>query len=396
MSIQLNKIFSRLKIISLYGVSQSIMPIGQLAISYCIIKFRSLELWGSYVELLIWVSLLLLFMSFGNKDILLKNFSIDPTSIYQQWFTNVVSRCVLIIPVLIIIFLFPIFNQLQILVAFWLILLYINQSYQVLILYHKDFKFSLTVELIFYAFVFFFILFSINFIDLKFFILLIVLANLIKSLSYMFFYSKQMSGVEIRFSFLHLKNSIPFFIPLTLGTVRVKIDTYFANTFFSVADIGKYQVLISFLTVGQLITTYFVNPHLKLFYRLNKSVIKRIKIQSLFFGVIYGLIFTYLISIVLSNIYQIDFSLKNYIIAYMFIIPLLFQMIIINQIYRFNKQSIVSIAALITVLLQIIIGYIVIKANGIDGAIVIKSGSQWFITVFLWLWYKQTSKRQLV
>ena len=53
-------------------MSQLLSVFSVLILSYIIIQFHSIELWGEYVEILIWTNVFLLFLSFGNNDYLLK------------------------------------------------------------------------------------------------------------------------------------------------------------------------------------------------------------------------------------------------------------------------------------------------------------------------------------
>lgn len=390
------KLKKRLKTVSVYGIGQSAGALSQLIISYLIIKFNSIELWGSYVEILIWVNLLLLFSAFGNRDFLLKSFSSNPSKINQLWLTNFINRILLLLPCFLIIILVPFFNNIRFIAILWLSFLFISQSYQILILYHKDFKFGVIVEIIFNALIIICLSLKVKSINLELFLIITTIANAIKGFLYILFYHKRMKGLAINFSFINLKKSVPFFIPLTLGTVRIKIDTYYANSFFNSIDLGKYQILISFLTIGHIATTYFVNPFLKNFFRSNTSIIKKIIKQFLIAGFIYALIFTVLSYFAMQVIYNIEFTLLNYIMAFIFIIPLLVHSIIINQMYKYNKQNIVAYVALIIVVLQIIIGFFVIKKNGISGALIIKAVSQVIITIIFWLWLTKYKRNSLI
>ena len=389
MSNLIKKLILRFKIVSLYGLSQSIAPIGQLLISFIIIKYKSIELWGGYVEILIWINLLLLFLSFGSNDYLLKIFSKNPSKSYQLWFTNSISRIILLIPCIIIIFNSPVFDEISWLSSVWLLFIFIGQSYKVLILYHKDFKFSLITEILYNALFLLLIILKIDLIDLKTILTMVVLANIFKSIIYIYYYFKKMNDLKWAFDFTSLRSSIPFFIPVALGTVRVKIDTYFANSFFNPTDLGKYQILISFLSIGHITTTYFVNPFLKVFFRLNGKIIKKIRTQFFIFGLFYGLLFIFLIYLMISKVYLIQFSFENYMVAYAFLVPLFFQMLIVNQIYKYDQQFIVSYTALFVIVLQISIGYLLVKYQGIQGALLLKAGSQWLITILLWFWFRK-------
>lgn len=391
-----NKLFTRLKVISLYGLSQSITPLGHLLISYFIIKFKSIAFWGSYVEVLIWVNLILLLLSFGNKAFLLKEFSKTPSSLYQLWFSNFINRSILLVPSFLIIIFTPFFSDKILLTCLWLLLLLITQSYQVLILYLKDFKFSLVIEIIFNSIILLFVFLKIETLDLLEFLSIVVFSNLVKALLSIIYYYKKTKGLTLNFSFSELKKNIPYFIPLTLGTIRVKIDTYFANTFFSVSDLGRYQILISFISIGHITTTYFVNPYLKVFFRVSDAVIKKIKHQFFVFGVFYGLAFVLATYFIITNVYLIHFTLENYITVFVFFIPLLFQMILVNQIYKYDQQNLVSYVALFVIFLQLITGYFLIQEQGIQGALLLKAASQWLITILLWFWFKKVKNKKLV
>jgi hypothetical protein len=392
----INKLLIRLKVISIYGLSQSITPLGHLLISYFIIKFKTIAFWGSYVEVLIWVNLILLMLSFGNKSFLLKEFSKIPAKLYQLWFSNFLNRSILLIPCFLIIIFTPFFKDKILLTCLWLVLLFISQSYQVLLLYLKDFKYSLLVEIVFNSSILMFVFLKIDTLDLLDFLSIVVFSNLIKATFFIIYYFKKMKGLSFKINLFELKKNVPYFIPLTLGTVRVKIDTYFANTFFSVSDLGKYQILISFISIGHITTTYFVNPYLKVFFRVSDSIIKKIKRQSFIFGVFYGLTFVIATYFIISKVYLIQFTFANYITVFTFFIPLLFQMILVNQIYKYDQQNLVSYVALFVIFLQIIIGYYLIQEQGIQGALLLKASSQWLITLLLWFWFRKVKNNKFL
>ena len=107
---QKGKYIKRLKTISLFGMSQLLSVFSVLILSYIIIQFHSIELWGEYVEILIWTNVFLLFLSFGNNDYLLKLFSKNPSKINQQWTNNLIARSILLPPsLLLILFILKIF-----------------------------------------------------------------------------------------------------------------------------------------------------------------------------------------------------------------------------------------------------------------------------------------------
>ena len=392
---QLTKLISRLKIISLYGLGQSISPLGKLIFSYLIIKYQSIELWGSFTQIAIWIYLILVFLSFGNNDYLLKKFSLKPSNIFQSWLTHLLSRAILLLPCVFIFMYSPLFKDNFYAYILWLVLLFVVQAYSVLILYFKDFKLNLIGELLYSGSLIFGILFYNN-IDLEAIIKIILFATSLKAILYITYYFKRTLETKLNVDLSILVKTLPFFIPAILGTIRFKIDTYFANTFFSVSDLGKYEIFVSLLVFGQVIVTFFINPFLKNFFRLKMNIVNKIKRQFLVIGVLYGFLFTVIIYLVITNIYSLQFSMVNYLTAFVFIVPLFVHILLINQMYKNNLQKEVSIFAFIIVLLQITFGLVMQKNYGIDEAFYLKAFSQILITVILWFWLTKYLKAKNV
>lgn len=383
---QVTKLISRLKIISLYGFGQSISPLGKLIFSYLIIKYQSIELWGSFTQIAIWIYLILVLLSFGNNDYLLKKFSLNPSNIFQSWLTHLLSRGVLLLPCALILIFSPLFKQNLYICLLWLFLLFIAQAYSVLILYFKDFKLNLIGELLYSSCLIIGILLFNHNIDLESILTVILLATSLKALLFIIFYSKRTMQAKLDVDFSVLLKSLPFFIPAILGTLRFKIDTYFANTFFSISDLGKYEIFISLLVFGQTIVTFFINPFLKNFFRLKMTIIDKIMKQFFVIGFIYACLFTTATYLIITHIYGLDFSLFNYLMAFVFIVPLFVHILLINQMYKNNLQKDVSIFAFIIVLLQITFGLIMQDNYEINEAFILKAFSQILISVSLWFW----------
>ena len=127
---QKGKYIKRLKTISLFGMSQLLSAFSVLILSYLIIQFHSTELWGEYVEILIWANVFLLFLSFGNNDYLLKLFSKNPSKINQQWTNNLIARSILLPPSLLLILFIPIFNHLEWIIFIVILFQFLNQSFK--------------------------------------------------------------------------------------------------------------------------------------------------------------------------------------------------------------------------------------------------------------------------
>ena len=389
---QKRKLFKRLKTISLYGLSQILGVFSILFLSLIIVKFKSVELWGEYAEILIWSNFFLLFLSFGNHDYLLKNFSKSPSSINQQWTNNILVRSLLLIPSAILIFFTPVFNGLEIQIFLLISLLFLTQSFKVLIVYHRKFLFNIWVEIGYNICLIAFVFLILESLDLKKLILVIISAQVFKLICYLVFLLKGFQNLKFQLHFNELKKSSPFFIPLAVGTIRTKVDAYYGVHFFSVINLSKYQIFLSFLALAQMASSFAITPYLKNFYRSSNVIINRVQKKFFIYGWIFALLMCGIMFIVISKIYKLDFTLNQYILAFMFMVPLFLHVLIVSEYYKKGEQNKIALFASIVVALQIVSGYFLIKFWDIDGALLLKTFGQWAIVGFLWFWIKQSDK----
>ena len=387
---QRNKIFKRLKTISLYGLSQVLGVFSILLLSLIIVRFHSVELWGEYAELLIWSNFFLLFLSFGNHDYLLKSFSKSPSTINQHWISNIIVRSTLLIPSFALLFFIPIFEGLEILIFFLIVFQFLTQSFKVLIVYHREFTFNIWVEIGYNLVLLAAVFFMLDTLELKSLLTIIIIAQGFKLICYSVYLLKGFSNLSYSLHFYELKKSTPFFIPLAVGTIRTKVDTYYGTHFFSVTHLSKYQIFISFLALAQMASSFIITPYLKNFYRSSNSLIHKVQKRFFIYGWGFAIVITLLMYVVISKIYGLEFSLIHYSFAFIFMIPLFLHVLIVSEYYKRNKQQKIALFASVVVAVQIISGYFLIKYWNINGALLLKVLGQWGIVIILWLWIRKT------
>ena len=228
-----SKHIRRLKTISLFGVSQLTSVLSIVILSLIIIRFHSAELWGQYAEVLIWTNVFLLFLSFGNNDYLLKSFSKKPSTINQKWLNNLIARSILLVPSMILIYFIPFFKGIEPLIFTLIILQFINQSFKSLIVYHRKFQLNIIIELLFLSLLLSQVILKIEYLSLIIIIKIICFVHFIKLIAFSIFLFKYFKQIKLLVQFSELKKSLPFFIPLIIGTFRSKIDTYYGAHFFN-------------------------------------------------------------------------------------------------------------------------------------------------------------------
>ncbi len=386
---QYSKLLTRAKTVSLYGFGQSIPMVAQLIISLLIIKKHSTALWGEYVTLLIWVNFIMIFSYFGNRDYLLKRFSEQPGKIYTTWLSNFSTRFLVFSLIGVFIFFIPLFEPYRIPILIWTFLLFYNQSFGVLILYQKDFKFNFITELIRNSSIVGVLFFFFETLQLEKFLYIIIAGLIIKAIFYSIFYRKILQNTKIVLDTQSLVLSIPFLIPMVLGTLRTRIDSYYGTIYFTKEHLSQYQIFISLIALVQMGAAYMINPFIKVFYRISKKTRTAIEKQFLFLGIGVGVVAIVAIYIIINYVYEFTFSGTSYLLGYLFIVTLFVHLLLINEFYKSNKQTLVVIIIGVTALIQITLGYFTIETYQSIGALSIKVVGQWIVVLALLVFRKQ-------
>ncbi len=390
------KILTRFQTVSLYGLGKSIAPISQLLVSYMIIKYHAVALWGSYVELLLWVNLIAVFTYFGNKNYLLKKFSENPSQVYQNWNAHFLSRLVLLAFALFLVFTLPVFQDFSLLVALWAFILFFNQSFEVLILYHRHFKMALFIDFFANALLLLLVFFYPGAISLDILLFLVLVHSFFKGMLLSVFYFRKFKNWNFKLSLGELAYALPFFIPMLLGTIRTRVDAYYGTLFFSKTDLSQYQIFISMLGLIQMGVSYLINPFLKNFYRTKDTVLRKIEKQFIWAGILTALFSIPMVYLLIKYLYGFDFSMLHYTYAFLFVSTLFLHLILINNFYKRNMQFTVARSIFIVAILQIVAGYFLIKNYNIDGALIIRVLGQLAIVVVLYVWQSRWIKKQIV
>ena len=386
------KLYQRFKTITLYSVGQILRVFSVLLLSLYIINFHSVTLWGSYAELLIWTNFFLLFLSFGSYDSLLKSFSNSPSKVNQLWTINILTRSILLIPSIILITYIPLFNSVKIWVISLILLQFLVQSFNVLIVFHREFKLSIFAEITFNLILLGLLVFNLKYLELNLLIEIICIAYFFKLIIYSTLLVKGFSNIHYSFSLKELSISLPFFIPMLVGTIRVKMDMYYGSHFFDTVTLSKYQILVNFLMLAQMGSSFIVTPFIRIFYRSKDTLIQTIQNQFFYYGWAFSLVAVGIIYLMVNFIYGFEFNWYQYLLVFLFIVPLLLHITLINEYYKKNLQYKVVVFASIIVFIQLFLGYFLIMNFEITGALALKVIGQWLTVLILWVWMKRNNR----
>ena len=75
-----------------------LVPVFGIVVSLLVVRLTSVELWGMFVEVMIWAQLAAMVVGWGNKEFLLRAFSRQPAQMAVRWQSSLVTRSALLLP----------------------------------------------------------------------------------------------------------------------------------------------------------------------------------------------------------------------------------------------------------------------------------------------------------
>lgn len=358
------------------------LPIFSIIISYLVIKLASVERWGEFVNVMILVQLAAHVMGWGNKEYLLREFSRNPSQIALSWQSTLATRFLLLLPFGIVLA----WGEFSAVLCFWMFLWGIGQvyyqSFDVFVVYKRDFLFAMLVETVTLLLMGLCIWGWGEQVTIVQLAALFAIAQLVKG--------GVMSGRFGRFAFtasrfrLHLsffKLALPFFLLGLTGMLQSRIDLYSVNYFLDERSVGQYQVFINLMIYAQSISGFILGPFIKSIYRLNGQVVLRVSSRLFVLGC--ALILPFLIGTYLVITYIYGFQLSGWMLLMggLFVLPVYFYSPIIYVLYRTNVQWMVIGINSFGLLVNFVFNILLVPYLGMLGAIIGSTLSQWILLV---------------
>lgn len=379
-----SKLKRRASLIAANSLNSLVQPAVNVLFSLVVIKISGVDTWGSFVYYFLWASLASFIMSWGNKEYLIREFSKKPAEISGLWRESFFTRIVLIIPISAIFF-FSFSVSETLLLVQWTAALFFTQSFDVLTIFHRRFIYSLIIEsaagIILLAFVFFKAAIDIYTIYLLYLFIRVV--------SFLFLFRKDiLRNFNIKFRLELLKGSIVFFLLSLTGLLGSRVDQYCVSILLSKEELGKYQVLKSFLLYFQAIAGFIILPYVKNIYRLKDKSVDKIINKLFLTGVILTLLFVITLYILMNYVYLFPFTFGVYFYSALIVLPVYYYTVIIYKLLNKNKLNSVNWISSVTILISLILNVIFIPLMNIEGGLLASVISGFAAAVFYFIYNK--------
>jgi O-antigen/teichoic acid export membrane protein len=356
------------------------VPCFNFLIAIIGVKYLGKNNWGDFIQILLWIYFVAFIANFGNKDFLLREFSKSPASLDRSFFLNLISRSLLLSLSFILLLFFPLKTAL--LSILLVLLLFIYQSLESLVIYNQKFFTQLVSEIVGFIVIISVIFFT-NEVNSDILILSYCLAFILKIAIVLPILKLNFNTIEFKFSLSQFQLTLPFFLIGLSGWLSSKIDLYLVNIILPKSELAEYQLLITAFLLLRSLAALIIYPFTKHIYRLQRKTIKKIN-RILFIAsaplVIVG---TFIIWFIFEKIIFLNVSVNLYIFGALSSLPYYFFIIDIFLFYKHKKENKVMYLNFSAAIFNFILAILLIPKYGITGALLGVMFTQ-FVVLFIY------------
>ncbi|MDW8269462.1 MAG: hypothetical protein RMN24_09880 [Anaerolineae bacterium] len=373
---------------SFYNLS---LPLINVLVSWLVVRLGSLALWGSFVQVMLWVQLGAMVAGWGNKEFLLRAFSRQPDAFAGLWQRALATRSLLLAPIaLVLVFILalsrPTDAATTAVAVGWLLGLFLYQSCDVLVVYRRAFGWATAVEAATTVGMAVFVLIRRDRLTVFELTLSFALATLLKAAAMLFRFRRDLRSDVMsagpRWWPAYWREALVFFLLGFGGMLHSRIDLYSVGALLPPREVGIYQVYTNFLLYLQSLAAFILMPFLPSLFRAGTTTLRKISQQMFLFAISIVLPVLLVIDLILRFLYKIDLSYEFLILGGLYVLPLYYYISIIYEIYKNNLQKIVLFVNLLGIVTKLILNLILLPRIGSIGALLSSAIVAWLALVF--------------
>jgi hypothetical protein len=383
-NVPLTKIFNKLTPILGNSLYQLLPGLVNQVLAFFVIKQSGATNWGQVVSLQLVYYIAAHVVSWGNKDYLLLQFSKHPAKINQYIQQSTLTRTlVLLLPTVLLVLVYYPF-QTAIYLAGWIVLRFIAQAMEAVIIYEKNFSLALRSESAAFVLLLFGLTFWHHNLSFQEALLLVLLSHVGRVAWLMPSLISRLKGLSLkRIELAHLWISVPFLLMGLIALLQLKTDLYVMNELSTKSITGSYQVLMSFVAMFLAVPGFIINPFVKNVYRLQAGQLKSLQYKFIGLGLMICVLATPVLWAIMHYVYQLNFSAVTYmLIAVLMCLPFVYAFDV-YKLYKANVQNKVLAINAVGIAIIFLCCLMFIPLWPINGALMAQLLAQIFLVLLL-------------
>lgn len=354
------------------GLRSVISGLGSLAVAWLVIEYSSASNWGEFVPWLVGMGIVNVVVSWGNKEYLLRQYSLEPESHSRYFYGNTFFRFPIYLLMLVLGVLF-FSSQPQL----WCLVLwgggyFLYQSLEAWIVYQGRFAAANWAELAGLLIILGGIVLNPSVPNLTYLCLLYaysyvgrLLVILILVRLPVFNMAELQAGRKLSF----FRQSTPFFIVVLIGLLASKMDLYVVSYTVDAATVGPYQILVGALGFVGAVAGFVAYAFIGRIYQMDKKGFKRSIWQmsslGLFLSALAVLSFYFLFRYGLD----LSYSISTYLVAILYCWPPYVSMFCVLYLYQQNKERLVIRNGIVNAIVSLVLALVLLPKMGIPGGL---------------------------
>ncbi len=365
-----SRIIKRSKFVGLETTNFVLRPIHTSLVSLIIIRLFDVELWGSFVIFLVGVELLTNLFNWGQKPYLLREFSLSPNTIGQQWSRATFARLPMLFLIVIFLWVVPSFQAYFFPLLLWIFFKWFAFLFEPIIQFHRKYKWSIIAELAAITTALTSIFFFKEGMQLTDVIYLFVLSSGVRCLVLLPLLSEwKASPFSVKLLRTELLLAFPFFALSIAGLLQTKGDLYVVTYLLSKQDLASYQIILSFLLLGQSFSAIVLGPFQKNIYRWQGRNFQKLKKSYLQIGLATTLVFSIALYYGLKYVYLIDLPLSYMLLFFMYLYPLFLYFIESQILLKHKNEKQLLRYNIVASGCNIVLSLVLVSLYGMSGAL---------------------------
>lgn len=352
-------------------------PLFGALISLIVIRRTSTAVWGQVVAPMVVVQLAAHLVGWGNKEFLLREFSRSPARIARSWQTSAISRLALFVLLLPGMLLVPSPPHLWWLAGFWCLGIAASQSLESLVLFRKDFRFALVVEVTAGLLVLTAAGWpgSLPTVD-RLLVWFAVAAWLRFAALIVRHRDVTLVRSDSRFDAGYFRQALPFFLLGLTGLLQSRADLYAATWMLAADSLGVYQTLTTMFLLLQSSALFALGPYARLLYRLRHDTIVRISRRLFVLGVAVTACGLGAIHFVLERLYRVPAGVGLLLLGAAIVLPCFYYVPVVYELFQLRRQSAVVWVNAAGALVSFALGLLLLPGLGVAGALIGAAAAQ--------------------
>lgn len=333
-----SKAMQRIGTISSNALRQVLVSLYNIAFPFLALHFATKEIWGGFVNLLLFSLLVLQIVSWGSKEYQIRQFSQTPGAIAKNYSEVLATRWIWVLVFSAAAFIwFPIWQS--VFLILWIVGRYLAQSTESLVIYEKAFNAAIAVETISFGLFCLAFLFFKSEIDLQLLLILYSFYQFTKGVSYVIYFRKFLSMPDLKRQRGFYRDALPFFLLSVMGFLASKVDVYLIALMKNKIATADYQVINSLLVFVMSLSAFVYAPFTKNIYRNSQAVVVKTQKALVLSGMVIVPASLVVIAVIVKNYLGLDFAFGFYLIAFAYVFPAFAYGIDVVNLFRQRKEK---------------------------------------------------------